>query len=232
VISSQYIDVCREHGVKLQDVSVGDRLKIRAKYYNRAVSVILEFGVKLTQVLWRKLKPDEIEDADGELNRLAYKLIMKRMYGEASALLRFGLYEMKKHGTELIRKMMIVNLANSEKLSGNREQAEKILQEEDWSAATDKFIISVAAVRDDVQTVVRLMKTVVVSKQLEVADFRDWPVFETVRTDPRFIETFEREFSQRMVADLEVASSSKSETESEEMAEASSPDDAGGNTIH
>ena len=153
VVSSQYLAVCKEHGVTTNGAAVGSRLEITAEYYRKAVSVILEFGTKLAQVIWRKLVPDQIEQADRELNELSYRLITKRRYREAIVLLRFGLYEMKKHGTDATKKAMVVNLANAEKLDGNKDEAEKILSNEDWSASTDRFNICVAAVRDDTQGV-------------------------------------------------------------------------------
>jgi hypothetical protein len=229
VISSQYVSICKEHGAMTENLSVGNKLEISSDYYEIAVSVILEFGVKLTQVIWRKLIPSQIEEADIELNQLAYRLITERMYREANTLLRFGLFEMKKHSTDLVRKMMVVNLANAEKLSGHKAEAEKILGDEDWSASTDKFIICVAAVRDDVETVTKLMKPAVDAKHLRVADFREWPVFEKLRSDPRFIETFEREFGQRMVADLEASTVSKSEAEEPGEAASAVPNK---NSIH
>ena len=137
-VSSQYLAVCREHGVDVGGLSVGDNVKITAKYYRRAVTVMLEFGTKLAQVIWRKLLPAEIDKADQQLNGLAYGLITKRRYIEARTFLRFGLFEMKKHGEDATRKSMVVNLANAEKLGGNKEAAEQILVNEDWSAATDE----------------------------------------------------------------------------------------------
>jgi hypothetical protein len=130
VISSQYIFVCKEHGVNVDGLAVGDSLEITSEYYEKAVSVILEFGTKLTQVIWRKLLPDQISVADSELSDLSYRLITKRRYSEAVTFLRFALYEMKKHGEESTKKIMVVNLANAEKLGGNKGQAEKILSNE------------------------------------------------------------------------------------------------------
>jgi hypothetical protein len=144
----------------------------------------LEFGIKLTQVVWRKLVPGEVGVADSDLNQLSYSLITKRRYREATTLLRFGLYEMKKHGEDAIRKQMVVIPANAEKLGGNKDEAEKILSNEDWSSSTDKYIICVAAVRDDVQTVVKLMKSVVDAGHLQVSNFRDWPVVEKISAQP------------------------------------------------
>jgi hypothetical protein len=229
IISSQYISVCKDHGVAIDGLKVGAKLKITPKYYRQAVSIVLEFGGKLTQVVWRKLMPCQIEEADEELNDLAYRLISKRMYKEANTLLRFGLFEMKKHSTELVRKMMVVNLANAEKLGGNKIEAEKVLGAEDWSASTDKVIICMAAVRDDVETVIKIMKTVVNAEHLRIADFRVWPVFEKVRSDPKFIEAFEREFGQKMVADLEASTLPKLEAEEPGVVASDAPGD---NVLH
>jgi len=77
IVSTQYLAVCREHNVDLKVIEVGRRLSINTKYYERAVSVIFELGIKLTQVVWRKLAPSEIGVAADELNELAYRLIVK-----------------------------------------------------------------------------------------------------------------------------------------------------------
>jgi hypothetical protein len=210
-ISSQYLKVCRTHSVNLGSLTLGETVKISSKYFERAVSVIQELGIKLTQVVWRKLQPEDVGEADLELNQFAYRLITKRRYKEATTVLRFGLYEMKKHGEYATKKSLVVNLANAEKLGGNRSEAERILKEEDFSAATDRFRICVAAVRDDVTTVLKLMKPVVAAGLLRVSDFQEWPVFETVRVTPAFIDAFEREFGERIVADQQTPSTSKIE---------------------
>jgi hypothetical protein len=105
---------------------------------------------------------------------------------------------------------------NYEKLNGNNNEAEKVLQGEDWSAATDAFLVCVAAVRDDVQTIIRLMKPAVDAKHLKIDDFQNWPVFEKVRSDPVFVEAFEREFNRRIVEDLEARAPRKSQIEAED----------------
>jgi hypothetical protein len=126
VISSQYLAACREHKVELDGKSVGVRLKITPTYYRKAVETVLEFGCKLIQVVWRVLRPNEIELAERELNNLAYKLLTRKEYRLARDILRFGLVEMHKHGSDSTRKMMVVNYANAEKLSGNKRQADEI----------------------------------------------------------------------------------------------------------
>jgi len=201
VVSSQYLRVCRQHGVDIKDKAIGKFIDVPPKYYSKAVQIIVEFGSKLTQVIWRKLVPDELALADTALNEFGYRLITKRRYHTAATMLKFGLYEMKKHGTEATRKRMVVNYANAEKLSGNKVHAESVLDKEDWTASSDDYRICVAAVKDDADSVIRMMKAVADAKLMEISCFRDWPVFENVRRNPKFIEAFEQEFGQKLIAD-------------------------------
>jgi hypothetical protein len=215
IISSQYISVCKEHGVDVSARSVGDELTIDQKYYVHAVSVILEMGIKLTQVIWRKLEPSEIELAATELNEFAYKMIVDRRYKLAAEILEFGLQTSKKTVTEAIRKNMIVNYANAVKLGGNKLEAERIIDAEDWSAATDVYKLCVAAVKDDVDQVVSMMEATVRSGGLEVSAIRDWPVFEKVRSDSRFVDVFEKAFGEKLILDKETKSTMKAKDEDE-----------------
>lgn len=203
VISEQYLKICKDHGCSLEDKNIGETIVISARYYEHAVAVVLEFGMKLVQVVWRKLLPEDIKRAANTLNHFSYGLITKRKYKLAAKMLRFGLYEMKKHGTEAIRKMMVVNYANAEKLGGNIELSSQILDGEDWSASTDSYRICVAPVKDEIETVISLMPRVIETSTMKIENFREWPVFETVRSDPRFVEAFERSFGQRLLAERE-----------------------------
>jgi hypothetical protein len=207
--------VCKEHGVDVSARSVGDELTIDQKYYVHAVSVILEMGIKLTQVIWRKLEPSEIELAATELNEFAYKMIVDRRYKLAAEILEFGLQTSKKTVTEAIRKNMIVNYANAVKLGGNKLEAERIIDAEDWSAATDVYKLCVAAVKDDVDQVVSMMEATVRSGGLEVSAIRDWPVFEKVRSDSRFVDVFEKAFGEKLILDKETKSTMKAKDEDE-----------------
>jgi hypothetical protein len=203
IVSAQYVNACREHGCSLENTQIGQKLDISPKYYRSAVGIIREFGMKLIQVVWRKLVDTEIDAADHELNGFAYRLICRRRYSAAVTMLRFGLYEMKKHGSDSVRKMMVVNYANSVKLNGDKTESETILDAEDWSASTDNYRICVAAVKGENRTVIEMMKSVVDTGKMRIADFREWPVFETVRSDPEFASAFEEQFGEKLLIDTE-----------------------------
>lgn len=205
-VSGQYLDTCKAHGFDTAGLKPGDELRVTAEYLRQSIDLLLEFGIKLAHVVWRKLLPDQAEIAIQELNQTGYELISSRRYTVAARLLQFGLHETKKQGSELVRKMMVVNYANAEKLSGNADKAKSIIEKKDWSAAGDNFRISVAAVLDDVETVIKLMKSVVESGSVSLGSLRDWPVFETARSNPKFVSHFESSFGEKLFQDTSAPS--------------------------
>jgi hypothetical protein len=197
IVSQQYLNVCREHNVDIKGVSIGDKLSISTKYYLHAVRTVLEFGLKVTQIIWRKLLPNQIEEASSELNEISYRLIEQRRYKFAASMLKFGL-EMPNKGTEATRMRMVVNYANAEKLDGNKDAAEKIIAAEDLTALNDAYRICVAAIQDDIDGVVNMMKSVTDPKLVGAHGFREWPVFESLRSDPKFVQAFEETFREKL----------------------------------
>lgn len=85
---------------------------------------------------------------------------------------------------------MRVNYANALKLGGKKGASLDILKATDWSAHDIGFRISVAAVRDDVEQVVSMMKEATRSKSKYFSDpedaFKTWPAFQTIREKRRF----------------------------------------------
>ncbi|MGE0565841.1 MAG: hypothetical protein AB7O50_15140 [Pseudolabrys sp.] len=101
VVSLQYLKVCAEQNLTFKNKpKVGEKLGIGPDYLRNAISVISELGLKLAQVVWRKLIPSEIDVASESLSNIGYNLIVLRRYRLACKMLDFGLNEMKKHGEE------------------------------------------------------------------------------------------------------------------------------------
>ena len=143
VVSSEYIQNCGKAGCDIENVKIGDKLGVESPYLRQGIDLVLEFGIKLSQVVWRKMLPGDLDGAVDEFNRVAFDLIVHSRFDLAARLLKFGLEEMKKHGKEFARKQMVVNYANAVKLGGNKDAAIEILDKEDWSATNDKYRICV-----------------------------------------------------------------------------------------
>jgi len=200
IVSSQYMANCKMEGVDLSEIKIGTKLVVDGKYFSKAVSTIYEIGVKLCHVLWRKFAAQEREVADDVLSELSYNLMCASSYELAESLLKFGTTVLKKHSSDRIRRMMIVNYANAVRLQGRDKEAEKILAREDWTASDHDFAICVAAVLGNVAEVVRLMPIIGAKGIPNAEDYRTWPVFRGLGSEPNFTATFEELFSEPFVA--------------------------------
>ncbi len=212
MVTRQYLNVCKQHGYDVSKVILGNCLDITRAYYQAAVEITYEMGMKLAQVVWRKLMPSETDEANRTLNSLSYNLIAGRKYSTASAMLKFGLIDIKSKLKDTDKKQMVVNYANAEKLLENKAASLRIIDGEDWSATTIEYRICVAGVKDDIDFAIENMKFAVETGALELDNFRDWPVFQTMRTVPRFIDAFETTFNEKILLDREAFSMGAAES--------------------
>ena len=207
VISEQYLRNCEHHGRKSKH-QVGDKLEVDVDYLTSAIDIVSEVGYKLIHTMWRKFSPDERENADSVLNATGMDLIAAREYNLAEELLRFGAGQ-RQHSSDLIKRMMIVNLANAAKLGGNKDRCDKALSSHDWSATSYQFQVCVAAVRNDFQEVKRLLKLGGSVIEITPSDFRDWPVFRDARNDAEIQTVFEEVFGESIRRDRDKVSLSE-----------------------
>ena len=200
IVSTQYIANCSEIKANIGTAVIGTRLSVSSAYYNKAVDTVYEIGVKLIYVLWRKFNKSETALADGCFNELCFELIFKGRYKIAETLLSFASSTITKFGGgEGTRCMVVINHANALRLQGQKEQAIKLVENEDWSAAGDEYRLCVAAVREDLNEVSRLMKLVGANGKINIENYRTWPVFRGLRTEKVIAETFFQIFNKPLI---------------------------------
>jgi hypothetical protein len=152
----------------------------------------------LVFVLWRKHISNSDEESFKYMNRICYDLILDRRYRLAGRLLDFALNKQRRSCSEFIARMMLVNLANSYKKMKNEPKCAEVIASIDWTASKDEFQICIASLQGDVDKVIALMPGLVVSETILAHEFREWPVLDWVRDDPRVNETFERVYGEPM----------------------------------
>jgi hypothetical protein len=198
IISSQYLEVCRKHKCSLPDgVCFGQLLPLTPDYFATACDCLLEIGVKLGQVLWRKIEPNELQNADGNLIRITYDLITEGRYKLARVLLDFATETLRVHSTESHRLTMVVNRAQTYKWSGDEEGCKRILDAEDWSATSSRFKLAHAVLRDDFDGANAIAKQIGKDdNELNKHSYRDWPLFKKLRKSNDFALLFEKIFGE------------------------------------
>lgn len=198
VISSQYIKVCKENNVKLENINVGDDLVLEPNYFQYAQNVIFELAFKLSHVLWRKFLPDQREDADSNLTTIGYEdALQKENFELAQKIFDFGTQTLKKHSSEEIRLIMTVNRALAYKWAGKEQKAQQIISQEDWSATMTKFRLAEAVISEKYDKAYGLMHEIGKnSNQIHKYEYRNWSLFRAIRKETKFKETFEKIFGE------------------------------------
>lgn len=196
-VSTQYLTVCKQHGVQLADgVTVGAELGVTPEYFAAASSCVLEIGVKLSQVMWRKLQPQESGKADGLLVGICYELLTEEKFELAKDLLDFSTIPAMKHPDEVVRRMLIMNRAQAYKWGGDEKTARRILEDENWSAARDDFRLGYAVLSNDFESAVKIMLKIGNKGDVGKSDYKEWPLFRDFRETDEFRKTFESIFGE------------------------------------
>jgi hypothetical protein len=202
IISPHYLSVCRQHGANCEALgAVGTELTISRAYLISAYESLVEIGVKLAHVLWRKLArtPEEIADADNRLNLLCLDLMTEGRNGLARRLLDFSTCVLKKWSTEANRLLFVVNRAQACKWQNDEAACQKILKEEDWSAVGDKLSLGVAVLKGNLAEAVSLMRKTANLPDMPREAYRAWPIFKEFRRTPEFTiayrEIFREDFA-------------------------------------
>ncbi|MEY2414251.1 MAG: hypothetical protein QOD84_2857 [Acidobacteriaceae bacterium] len=193
IVSSQYLGVCKEQGVVLDPHIVsGSKLEVPQKYFAIAHATIYEIGVKLAQVLWRKVLPSELKDQDRSLSDLSFELIHEKNYELAKMLLNFACKPAMKWPDERSRIVCLVNRAQAYKWSGESTTSLDIVAKQDWSATGDAFQLAAAVLRDDFAEAASLMEKIGATNYPHKEHYRTWPCLRSLEKRKRSLRRFNR----------------------------------------
>ena len=192
VVSSQYIANCIAEGVILApETKKGTVLSVNQTYFRKAHRVLLELGVKLAQVLWRKVAPSEAEDADEHLLLLTADLLVDGKYEIATVLLDFADTTLeKRHASEWYRLTFLTDRALAYKLAGNKKKCTEILAHQDWSAVDDSFKLAEDVLSDRFESPARLMRKIGAAGVRRKGDYLHSPLYSDFRKSPLFASAF------------------------------------------
>ncbi len=186
-ISSQYLNVCIDNNVKLSKKSkIGIELITDLKYFENAFKCLFEIGVKLNQVLRRKLIPEEIEKSDVSFLNITFELIHNEQYELAKELYDFADKYIRKFSNQDLELRIQLNRAQTYKWLGENDKCKEIIKSKDWSACGDLFKLASTVLIDDLENATKAMKAIGNNdKVLNKAYYNDWPIFK------EFIKTTE-----------------------------------------
>jgi hypothetical protein len=194
-LSRWYMTKCRAEHIELGNVTQGTALSVDGPYFGRATDIICEIGVKLAQVLWRKVVPSEIEEADSNLKDAALDIIEQGRYELAKALLDFADTTLsRRHASEEWRLSFVINRALAYSLSGDKNKCMEILSSHDWSATKDNLKLAESVLSERFDAAFTLMKKIGPRGDFPKGHYLHWPLFRGLRRNPMFTKTIEEIF--------------------------------------
>jgi hypothetical protein len=205
-VSKQYLSVCEQSNAQVT-AQEGERLAVSKRYYDEACACILEVGVKLAHVLWRKIAPSQLEEADRRLNALAYDFIDRQEHEPAITLLKFAVFDLKKKSDEAIKLTFLINLAQACRWHGRIDECNQMLDKEDWSAKGEEFRLGEAVLRQQWDRAAQLVKRIGKDGPVGEIEYRDWPLFREFRSRPEFQKAYELTFEKPFPAAVQSESS-------------------------
>ena len=191
IVNERYMQVCSSEGYDCSETKKGESLGVSRNYFSKAHDVVYELAAKLSHVLWRKLSPEDRDRADAHFaGTLIYDLLDENRYRLARTLADFGASAFKKWGSDYFRRALVVNRTQAYLWDGKRDEALRILDAEDWSAANDEFQVCVASLRKNVSEVIRFMRALGSLGRPGKDGYREWPVFRELRKTKEFQDAF------------------------------------------
>ncbi|NOU35994.1 MAG: hypothetical protein HOO88_04415 [Kiritimatiellaceae bacterium] len=200
IVSTQYLRVCRQHGVELdKNIKVGDQLHVTPDYFSKTSDCFLEIGIKLGHVLWRKLQPDDMAEADDALHSTGFDLLSEERYDLAKIILLFSTDTLKNVSSDQIRRVNLINLCIAHKFSGDEKKCQETLDSEDWSSCSPELRMAVAVLKDKFDHASSLMESMGAKGPVNREDYSTWPLFKFFRESKEFLETYRKLFGEKFI---------------------------------
>lgn len=217
VISEQYLKNCKDHGVDINGLNVGDKLVSKPDYLREAYICLYEISVKLSQVLWRKQFPEQCDSADDSLIEITYELLLNEQFETCKRLLDFGVNTIKNHDSEINKRILCINKALVHKFLEEDKLCQNTINSFDWSACSDHFKLAVAVLMDNDNEVYELMRDIGSNnKHMPKVAYLEWPLFKMQREKPEFMKVFHEIFGVDIQDKEEVITSPTPQCQQEE----------------
>lgn len=194
IISQQYLNVCRDNKIDISNLVIGQELHVSRQYLNEAFDCLLEVGIALVQVIWRKIKPDDLESADASLINVTYDLIKDKEYTLAKKILEVTQKHQTKFSSEQNKLTSLINLAQTYYHLSETKSCNDLLDKVDWSACQFKYKLCAHVLKEDFSTACEMMKKIGNDGEIKDFEYIEWPIFTKFRNTEEFSTTYKDVF--------------------------------------
>lgn len=189
-VSRQYLSIVPPKNDNNKEIKLGETLEASPEYVIHCYNVLFEIGVKLGQVIWRKIdEKNSLEEADDLLIDIIYDLLKNKKYNLGINLSEFATKEYIKDYNKASEYVKCVNKSLAYYLNGDKEKCLSIIQSVDWSATDYRYRLAAFVLEEKFDEACELMKSIGSSKDMMNA-YREWPLFTNFRETDVFKNTY------------------------------------------
>ena len=202
IINNIYLSNCKNSGVEInKDIKVGDTLNISPKYFEESRLCLYELAIKLSWLVWRKMEPKDIEEIDIFFHsEIGVELINETEYKLAENIFSFML-DNCEGSSDLLKNIFLINLALSNKLKGDLNEVEKILNKKDWSASRIELRFAVHVLRKEFKEALILMEKIGVNSDLILREnYEIDPIYKEFRQTKDFKRIFKKIYGEEYIS--------------------------------
>ncbi|MDR0953514.1 MAG: hypothetical protein LBM71_04975 [Elusimicrobiota bacterium] len=220
IVSSQYINICKkEDALFNKNIRKGYKIGVNLDYLKQASDCLLEIAIKLAHVIWQKIDEKTLEKSSIHILNMSYRFLQEKRYHlDVKILSFFTENQFKNKFNDNVYKPLKINLAQAYKWNGQEDFCKNIINSEDWSASSDLLLLAVAVLQDKTNDACLLMKNKK-AVDLNARDYREWPLFQKMRKEQKFQETFKKVFKEDLFSTTERKSSREMNTQKRPLGE-------------
>lgn len=208
IVSTQYNTICKKNQAFDADIPIGTQLKIDSSYFSDACDILAKTAVMLSQMLARTLYlkqyPDEDSQIDKNLICTVFDFIMEKKYSVAISVSNFALNDKFKHNDN-DKYFIILNLAQALKWNCQKKECLTLLSVQDCTAWKTELLIPKYALEEKFEEAYeKMIELGHNNKVLTASAYREWPIFQQIRKEDKFAQTFQSIFGEELGAQQEI----------------------------
>jgi hypothetical protein len=201
IASDQYIENCVKEGYSFSsEVKRGTALTIDKKYLKESCDVVIFTGIKISQLLWRKLFPQDHQKCDEALNSVIYSMLDRQNWECAKMIGQFSLEQKIKQDD--CSKMIRINYAEALYYLGEKDKCSQFLNDLDFSGSALAFRLAKSVLLEDYEAAAIIMKRIGTNAEILGKDaYHSWPLFNVFRNTEIFLTHYEEIFGKKFIDD-------------------------------
>lgn len=202
VVSTQYLGKCQVNKVPADPLpKLGEVLDVHPDYFETAYMCLYESAVRLTHVLWRSIRPDEMAKSEENLCNITLGLIDNGRYDMAVGLLHFAL-ALEKHANEGVPALYLLNLAQAYKWKGDRAGYDDAMKRLGELKCAKEIELGAMVLRDEFADASALICSLGPDSSVQPYHYERWPIFREFRKSEEFAVAFEQVFGRKFTREV------------------------------